>query len=271
MPLQIDVPALIRARAPRLARWLPRWLLRAVARLVRQDEINAVLAKYGHLQGTAFIEAVLDEWGYAPQVRLSGSIDPAERYIFASNHPLGGLDGLILAAEIERRYGPVRVMVNDLLMHVEPIRQLFVPINKHGRQSARYARDLDAMYASPAQVLLFPAGLCSRRIHGRIEDLPWKKNVIAKAVEYRRDVVPVYFDAANTPAFYRWARWRERLGIRLNIEMVLLPGELFRQKNKRMRIVFGEPIPYSAFTRERRPEEWAAWLRERVYALGSQG
>ncbi len=267
MSLQIHIEQILRERNPKLARWIPRPLLRWFVRLVRQKEINAVLAKYGHLEGTAFIRAVLDEWGYHPRVRIEGEIDPAKKYIFASNHPLGGLDGLILAAEIEQRFGPVKVMVNDLLMHLEPIAPLFVPINKHGRQTAQYVRELDRMYASGAQVLLFPAGLCSRRTRGKIEDPPWKKNVIAKAVEYGRDVVPVYFDAVNTKAFYRWAALRERLGIKINIEMVLLPGEMFRQRNKNMEIVFGDPIPHSTFTKKKRPEAWAAWLWERVYAL----
>lgn len=267
MSLQIDIGQILRDRNPKLARLIPRPILRWVTRLVRQDEINAVLEKYGHLQGAAFIRAVLDEWGYHPRVRIEGEIDPEKRYIFASNHPLGGLDGLILAAEIEQRYGPVKVMVNDLLMHLEPIAPLFVPINKHGRQTAQYVRELDRMYASEAQVLLFPAGLCSRRIKGKIEDLPWKKNVIAKAVEYRREVVPVFFDAVNTKAFYRWAAIREWLGIKANIEMVLLPGEMFRQRNKNMEILFGKPIPHTTFTREKRPEAWAAWLQEWVYAL----
>jgi putative hemolysin len=267
MSLQIDIEQILRDRNPKLARILPRPLLRWATRLLRQREINAVLQKYGHLRGTAFIEAVLKEWGYRPRVKIEGEIDPARRYIFASNHPLGGIDGLILAAEIEKRYGPVQVMVNDLLMHLEPVRPLFVPINKHGRQTADYVRKLDAMYASDAQVLLFPAGLCSRRNGRTIEDLPWKKNVITKAVEYGRDVVPVWFDAVNSRSFYRWATLRKWLGIKVNIEMALLPGEMFRQPDKQMKIVFGDPIPHSTFTRDKRPEAWAAWLRERVYAL----
>ncbi len=266
MALEIDIKKIVLARSPKAGKWIPGWLFRALERLIRQREINEVLHKYGHLEGTAFIRAVLGEWGYRPRVHLDPGIDPERKYIFASNHPLGGLDGLILAEEIESRFGAVKVMVNDLLMHLTPIRSIFVPVNLYGRQPARYAREVDRMYDSGAQVMLFPAGLCSRKIHGRIEDLPWRKNVIVKSVRHERDVVPVFFDAVNTRRFYRVANLRKFLGIRFNLELVLLPGEMFRQKNKRMDIYFGAPIPWQTFSNEKRPQEWAAWLRERVYA-----
>ena len=265
--LEIDIEQIIRNKSPRLARFIPRPVFRWIKRVIRQDEINDVLRKYGHLEGTAFIQAVLDEWGYNPHIVLKGDIDPSCKYIFASNHPLGGLDGLILANEIEKRYGPVKVMVNDLLMNITPIKSLFVGVNKYGKQNFQYARELDKMYSSDVQVLLFPAGLCSRKIQSRVQDTPWKKNVVTKAVQYKRDVVPILFDAANTRSFYRYAWIRKALGIKTNIELVLLPGEMFRQSNKHMNIYFGKPIPYTTFTREKRPEEWAAWLREQVYAL----
>ena len=269
MVLEIDIKKIILTRNPKLKKWVPGWLFRALERLIRQREINAVLDKYGYLEGTAFIRAVLDEWGYRPQVHPDAAIDPAKKYIFASNHPLGGLDGLILATEIEERFGGVKVMVNDLLMHLTPVRSLFVPVNLYGRQSARYAREVDAMYDSDDQVLLFPAGLCSRKTHGKIQDVPWRKNVIVKAVQHRRDVIPIFFDAVNTARFYRTANLRKFLGIKFNLELVLLPGEMFRQKNRRMNIYFGAPIPWQTFSCEKRPEEWAAWLRDQVYLLSS--
>ena len=267
MNLEIDIEQIIRNKSPKFARMIPKRVFRWIKRIIRQDEINDVLRKHGHLEGTAFIQAVLDDWGYHPQVVIQGNINPAGHYIFASNHPLGGLDGLILANEIEKRFGPVKVMVNDLLMNLTPVKPLFVGVNKYGRQSSQYVRDLDKMYSSDVQVLLFPAGICSRKINFKIQDPEWKKNVITKAVQYKRDIVPILFDATNTKYFYRFASLRKALGIKKNIELVLLPGEMFRQPNKHMDIYFGEPIPYATFTKEKRPEEWAAWLREQVYAL----
>lgn len=267
MNLRVDIEQIVRDRSPQFAKKIPRWVFRRAKRIIRQDEINSVLEKYGHLEGIAFIQAVLDEWGYDPQVKILGDIDPSKKYIFASNHPLGGLDGLILANEIEKRFGPVQIMVNDLLMHLEPIKSLFVPINKYGKQTSEYVRELDKMYASDAQVLLFPAGVCSRKTGGCVQDAKWKKNVITKAVQFQRDVVPVLFDATNTKRFYRVSSFRKAIGIKTNIEMVLLPGEMFRQPNKSMDIIFGEPIPFTTFSKEKRPDEWAQWLREQVYAL----
>ncbi|MCD8185465.1 MAG: glycerol acyltransferase, partial [Rikenellaceae bacterium] len=264
---EIDIEKVIREKTPKLAKLIPGPKFRRIKRIIRQREINDVLEKYGHLQGTEFIQAVLEEWDYHPKIYLQGGIDPDKKYIFASNHPLGGLDGLILANEIEKNYGPVKVMVNDLLMHLTPIKSLFVGVNKYGRQLSRYARELDQIYRSEAQVLLFPAGLCSRRIHFKVQDTEWKKNVVSKAVQYQRDIVPILFDATNTKYFYRLASLRKALGIKMNLELVLLPGEMFRQTNKSMDIFFGEPIPYTTFTKEKHPDQWAAWLREQVYAL----
>lgn len=267
MNLEIDIKNIIQEKSPGLARFIPELLFRKIKRIIRQDEINQVLRDHGHLKGTAFIQAVLNDWGYKPNIIIRGNIDPSKRYIFASNHPLGGLDGLILANEIEKRFGSVKVMVNDLLMNLEPIKSLFIPVNKYGKQSVSYAKELDKMYRSDSQVLLFPAGLCSRRINFKIQDTPWQKNVITKSVQHQREIVPVFFDATNTKRFYRMASLRKALGIKKNIELVLLPGEMFRQSNKHMNIILGEPIPYEMFTKEKQPLEWATWLREHVYQL----
>ena len=194
---------------------------------------------------------------------------PAEgRYIFASNHPLGGLDGICLSAVIGQHYnGKIRYLVNDLLLYLSNLRSIFVPINKHGAQGKNNARLIDEAYASDNQIVTFPAGLCSRKIDGKIQDPEWKKSFIQKAVEHKRDVVPVYFEGRNSNFFYRLANLRKALGIKMNYEMLYLPDEMFRCKHKTFRIHFGEPIPWQTFDTSKKPGERAEWVRTLVYNL----
>ncbi len=264
---EIDLDAVLREKKPGLARWLPRFVTNYLKRTVHQDEINYIIRTFGHLQGTVFIRAVLDFWNIGTDVRWDPGIDPAGRYIFVSNHPLGGLDGLILAAEIEKKMGSVRVVVNDLLMHIAPIRNLFVPVNKYGRQNAEYVRILNEMYESAVPILMFPAGICSRRIDGVVQDREWKKSFIQKSVQYRRDVVPVFFDGDNSRFFHNLARVRERCGIRANVEMIYLPDEMFRKKGSCFDIRFGAPVSHTAFTRDKTAADWAREMRTKAYSL----
>ena len=194
---------------------------------------------------------------------------PAEgRYIFASNHPLGGLDGICLSAVIGQHYdGKIRYLVNDLLLYLSNLRSIFVPINKHGAQGKNNARLIDEAYASENQIVTFPAGLCSRKINGQIQDTDWKKSFIQKAVEHQRDVVPVYFEGRNSNFFYRLASLRKRLGIKMNYEMIYLPDEMFRSKHKTFRIHFGKPVPWQTFDSSKKPVEWAEWVKELAYNL----
>jgi len=194
---------------------------------------------------------------------------PAEgRYIFASNHPLGGLDGICLSAIIGGRFdGKIRYLVNDLLLYLSNLRSIFVPINKHGAQGKKNAELIEKAYASDNQIITFPAGLCSRKQNGKIQDTEWKKSFIQKAVEYRRDIVPVFFEGRNSNFFYRLANMRKALGIKMNYEMIYLPDEMFKSKHKTYSIHFGKPIPWQTFDSSRKPAEWAEWVKEIVYNL----
>ena len=193
------------------------------------------------------------------------------RFIFASNHPLGGLDGMALISLIGHRYnGDIKFIVNDLLMAVKPFDNVFMPVNKHGRQSRVNAQEIEAQYQSDRQMITFPAGLCSRKLKGGIiGDLDWKKFVVTHAVSSKRDVIPVFFDGTNSKFFYRMARLRERLGIKLNIEMILLPGEMFKSSGSTFNVIFGKPISWQSLDARNARQE-AARLREMVYDLKSQ-
>lgn len=260
----IDIGRLLRAKNPRLARWVPRFVIRWIERLVRLDRINYVLSHYGDQSPMEFIRSTLDYIGVTYTVHGAERIPAGGRVIFASNHPLGGLDGLMLAEAVNPYVRGVRVIVNDLLMHLEPLAPIFVPVNKYGAQSMEYARRMVEMYEGDAAVITFPAGLCSRLIGGEITDIPWRRNFVQKAWESGRAVVPVYIEGRNSMFFYRFERLRRWLGIKLNLGTVLLPKEMFDQRGKHLDIYIGEPVE---LTQEHSVREWVGIIRERAYAL----
>jgi len=266
----IDVEKVIGDKSPRLLKALPRFIIRYLKRTIHQDEINAVLAQHGHKQGVEFIDATLTFMDVSYRVEGIENLNPDGRYLFASNHPLGGLDGMILIHLLGQKYPEVKFPVNDLLMHVSQLSNVFIPVNKHGAQLSQNARLLEQAYSSSTQILYFPAGLCSRKQKGRIEDLEWKKNFITKAVKHQRDIVPVYFSGRNSNFFYRLAKLRAFLRIKANIEMIYLVDEMFKQKGKNITIKIGTPYAYEMFDNSRQPKEWAAWVKERVHEMSQK-
>lgn len=267
---RIDIKQVLEQKAPSVAGKIPGFLVNYLIRTVHQDELNDILARYHDKQGVDFMQALIGYFDLTLEQVNTENIPEKGRYIFASNHPLGGLDGICLAAVIGERYGgKIKAPVNDLLLYLPNLRTIFVPVNKHGGQKKKNARLMDEAYASDNQIITFPAGLCSRRIGGKIQDPTWKKSFIQKAVEYRRDIVPVYFDGRNSGFFYRLARIRKMLGIRMNYEMIYLPDEMFRCKHRTFRICFGKPIPWQTFDETRKPAEWAEWVRNIAYTLKS--
>lgn len=260
----IDIGRLLRNKNPRLAKWIPRFVVRWVERLVRLGKINYVLANFGGQPPMEFIRSTLDYIGVTYTVHGTENIPQGRRLIFASNHPLGGLDGLMLAEAVNPHVPSVKLIVNDLLMNLEPLAPIFVPVNKYGSQSVDYARRLVEMYESDTAVITFPAGLCSRLIHGRITDPPWRRNFVQKAWESGRLVVPVYIEGRNSMFFYRFERIRKALGIKLNLGTVLLPKEMFDQRGKHLDIYIGEPVE---LTQEHTIREWVDIIRRKAYAL----
>jgi putative hemolysin len=192
-------------------------------------------------------------------------IDPAGRYIFVSNHPLGGLDGMVLISLIGTIFPDIKFVVNDFLMHVKPFEPLFIPVNKVGKMSREYAQMINDTYSSDSQILYFPAGLCSRKIKGKITDTQWQTNFLKKAVAHKRDIVPIFFSGRNSNFFYTLAKIRKFLGIKFNIEMLFLPHELFKQKNSSFEIWFGDPIPIGSITPDKSLREWTDIIREKAY------
>ena len=265
---QIDIKQVLQQKAPSAARKIPGFMVDYLIRTVHQDELNEILRRYHDKDGVAFMQELIGYFDLNLELVNEENIPAEGRYIFASNHPLGGLDGICLSAIIGGRFdGKIRYLVNDLLLYLSNLRSIFVPINKHGAQGKKNAELIEKAYASDNQIITFPAGLCSRKQNGKIQDTEWKKSFIQKAVEYRRDVVPVFFEGRNSNFFYRLANLRKALGIKMNYEMIYLPDEMFKSKHKTFRIHFGKPIPWQTFDSSRKPAEWAEWVKEIVYNL----
>ena len=275
MPLQFDIKAIIKRKAPNAR--VPNFLVRYLERIVHVKQMNAFLRVHTTERDHEFIQLVLDE-----ELGCTASIDGTENIpaegnpvIFVSNHPLGGLDGMIIAQMIHkcRNERSLKVIVNELLMFMEPIADLWAPVNKVGHLSKEQAAEQQRMWESKVDVLTFPAGACSRlqRIEGKwqIQDLEWQKNFVQRAKEYKRDVIPIYFEGHNSRFFYALAYIRKLLHVKLNIEMLYLVDEMYGAHGKHFKVHVLPPIPYTTFDNTRTPKQWAQYVKSMVYGTNN--
>ncbi|MDR2038407.1 MAG: 1-acyl-sn-glycerol-3-phosphate acyltransferase [Bacteroidales bacterium] len=263
----IDIREVIRKKNPKLLRMLPGFVVSYLTRLIHQDEVNRIIYDYRDQYGLDFVRSILKDMDVTYSIEGLEDVPKDGRYIFVSNHPLGGFDGLVLMDAIGSVFPDIRFIVNDLLLNLKNFEPIFVPVNKHGRQSADYARKIDEIYSSDAQILNFPAGLCSRRTKGEIIDPKWNKSFVQKAIQYQRDIVPIYFEGRNSNFFYNLANIRKSLGVKANIEMTFLVDEFFKQKGRHLRLTVGEVIPYATFDPSKSYIQWADELKDKVYAM----
>jgi putative hemolysin len=265
--IKIDVAGVLKTRASKTK--VPKFLVNYLRRIVHEDEFNQFFKENPDLKNLDFIEAAFNYLGIKLKVEGEENLPPKDgRYIFASNHPLGGLDGIATGYVIGKHYdGRVRFFSNDLMMFLTPMKEMFIPVNKFGNQAKGHAEMMQQLYESENNLVTYPAGMCSRKTKGEICDLEWKKNFITKAVEYKRDVIPVYFNGRNSNFFYNLANLRKFLGIKFNIEMMYLPNEMFKQKNKQFTIKIGKPIPWQTFDKSKSHAKWAEWVKEVVYSM----
>lgn len=273
--LQLDIAEILKKRIPASKqRFIPGFLYQALARLIHQDELNEMLRVSYPSMGSEFSKKILKYLEIEIEIEGAENLPKeGKRVVFASNHPLGGLDGIALIAVLGDRYGDenIRFMVNDLLMNVEPLSNVFLPINKYGSQARAAADAINKEYASDRNMIVFPAGLVSRlQPGGKVSDLQWQKAFLQKALEYDRDIIPVRFVALNRKRFYRLAKWRKKLGIKVNIEQATLPAELCAARGKKFRIIFGSPLNIQNLKSSTKPLlKTASDIRNIVYSLHS--
>lgn len=262
----IDIEKVIADKNPRLLKVLPRFIIRYLKRILHQDRLNDIIFRNRDKQGLEFIDAVLTEFNVNLKVIGANNVDASKNYVVVSNHPLGGLDGMALMLAIGRINPKIHMTANDFLMHLSNLKSLFIPVNKHG-SNADNIRFLNDSLSSEKIVIFFPAGLCSRKIGNQIIDLEWKKTFLSQARRHNRDILPVHISGKNSSFFYNLAKYRNKLGIKANIEMLYLVDEMFKQDNKDIVITFGKPISINRFNSKIKDKVWATTLKQHVYNL----
>jgi putative hemolysin len=264
----IDIDKVFHDKNPKLKRFIPKFLINYLKRITHQEEINEFIASKKDVYGIEYSEAIIANFKSRYEIKGEENIPKEGRFVFVANHPLGGMDGMVFVAAVGRYFQNLKFPVNDILMNLTYLRDIFLPINKHGGHSRAAAKAIDEAYASDNQILMFPAGLVSRkRKNGIIKDLDWKPNFVKKAKSHNRDIIPVHISGRNTNRFYNLANWRKKLGIKANIEMLYLVDELYLQRNKTITITFGKPINISNVQAAKKGKEWAQKIKDEVYAL----
>ncbi len=266
---KLDIDSVLKSKARKHYNKIPKFAINYLKRVVHQDDLNGIIERNKDLDGVEFMKALVEtEFKVDIEVIDEENIPDTGKFVFASNHPLGGLDGICLSKILGEKYnGKIRYLVNDVLLNIKNLESIFVPINKYGSQAKKSALAINEAYESENQVITFPAGLCSRKIKGEIVDLEWMKSFISKAIEYERDIIPVHFEAYNSNFFYNFANIRKSLGMKFNVELIYLPGEMFKVKGQTFRITFGKPIKWQSLDKSKTHAQWAQHIKNIVYSL----
>ncbi len=270
----VDVEKIVKEKAGDKAKYIPGFVISWLKKTLHQDEVNRFLGgrAKGKL-GIDFLDECVDYLEMDLEVKGLDELpsnDGGRYYTIVSNHPLGGEDGVALGKLLCHKYDSrIKYLVNDVLMNLRGLAPLCVPINKTGSQSRNFPKMVEMAFSSDNNVLMFPAGLCSRRQDdGSIKDLPWKKTFIVKSVEYQRDVIPVHFSGCNSDRFYNVARFCKKFNLKVNLAMLFLVDEMYKNVGKKFTVTFGKPIPWQTFTdRSKTAAQWAQWVQEKVYEL----
>ena len=266
----IDIEKILKSKMGPKAKFVPGFLVNWLKRIAHQDQVNAYLWDSRDKVGVEWLEDCMHYLDTTLEIEGKENLpdpDDGRLYTFVSNHPLGGEDGVALGAIIGRHYdGRFRYLVNDLLMNLPGLAPLCIPINKTGHQSRNFPAMVEAGFQSQNHMLMFPAGLCSRKKDGVISDIPWTKTFVSKSVQYQRDVVPIHFGGQNSNFFYRLANFSDRF-LPFNLAMLFLVDEMYKNVHKTFRVAIGKPIPWQTFDKSRTPKEWAQYVRSEVYKL----
>ena len=267
----IDIDKILVSKMGNKAKFVPRPFISWLKRIIHQDEVNKYLWESRHLSGTEWLEECVRYLDMT--IELVGEEnwpkkDDGRLYTFVSNHPLGGEDGVALGAIIGRHYdGKFRYLVNDLLMNLPGLAPVCIPINKTGNQSRNFPAMVEAGFKSDNHMLMFPAGICSRKRGEEIRDIAWKKTFITKSVEYQRDVVPIHFGGQNSPFFYKLANFSDKYVKKVNLAMLFLVDEMYKNVHKTFRVAIGKPIPWQTFDKSKTATQWAQYVQDIVYEL----
>lgn len=264
----IDIEEIIKKSNFNILKKLPRFIVKLIIKIVRQDEINQILTNHSASTGIEFLPKMLEEFNLTLIVEGKENLPENGRCIFVSNHPFGVIDGLVITHTISQKYGSVKGIGNDAFMYIPNLRPIIAAVNSFGLSSKEYISALDEVFDSSTPITHFPAGEVSRVYNMRVQDCKWQKSMITKAVSKKRDIVPLHFYGRNSRLFYSIGVFRMLLRIKINFELMLLPREMFRKRNATIRVRIGKPIPYQRFDESLNHWDWAQRVRKHVYDLG---
>lgn len=265
--LTIDVDKIIAAKAKGVK--VPKFIVNYLKRTIHQDDVNDFIVKERNRKGIDFADDIIGKFKATVDIYGLENIPSEGRFVFASNHPMGGLDGMAFISAVGKKFRHLKFPVNDMLLFLKNFSDIFLPVNKTGVTGRRAAQLMDEAFKGDCQMLMFPAGLCSRKIKGEIMDLEWKKGFVAKAIETHRDIIPVYITGRNSDFFYNLARFRKFIGLKFNIEMLYLPDEMYKQEGKHVDVIFGKPIAWQSLDPKNVKQE-ALKIKDIAYSLASQ-
>ncbi|MBR9922366.1 MAG: glycerol acyltransferase [Bacteroidetes bacterium] len=263
----IDIRGVIADKNPALLKVLPGFLLRYLERILHEQEVNNFLAKHNSDDPFTFCKAVIEFMEISLSANGLENIPTEGGCILAVNHPLGGMDAMALVTLIEEKRKDIKFIVNDVLLNLAPLKDMFTGVNKVGKNARESLRAVDELFATEQLICVFPAGLVSRKQKGIVKDLEWKKTFVSRARKYDKPIIPVHINGELTNFFYRLARIRKGIGIKANIEMLYLVNELFKQRGKKMHVIFGEPVPKDLLHSQKSDSEKAQEIKEIVYQL----
>lgn len=264
----IDIRKLVSSKNPKLARFIPGFVYRYLKRILHQDEINDFMRRNGHLKNADFCNVVVEEFRLKVDIKNSENIPNEGNVILAMNHPLGGMDAMALVHALHNKRTDIKFIVNDLLLNLKPMQDLFVGVNKHGSNERKLHTQMTELFSSDVAIGIFPAGLVSRKIKGKITDLEWKKTFVRYAKRHNATIVPIYIEGQLSNFFYNLSNFRRCIGLKVNLEMLYLSDELHKQKGKKIRFVVGKPIHTQNIDKTKSDEQIAQELKETVYRLG---
>ena len=254
---------------PKLMKKLPRFAVNFFKRRIHQDEINDCIMHAEHYKGAGFFDEALKYVGITYRIRGEENLELGKKYLFAGNHPLGGPEALIIGSVFRRIYGDgFKVPVNHLLANLKPLNEFFVPVKVYGSNRNReLGEQIADMFRSEYQVLVFPAGMCARKIKGKVTEMPWKKMFITQSRKFERDVVPIHISGFNSRRFFFFTKLSMFLKLKFNLGMIFLVDELFNKKGQEFVVTFGKPVPYTTFDKTKTDLQWAAEIKDQVEAL----
>ena len=265
----IDIDKVIKDKNPKLLKILPKFIINYIKRVLHEDGVNEILHDFKAIYDYEFCAALIKRLNIKINVTGLENIPKDGGFIFASNHPLGGMDAMALVTVIEPYRKDVKFIVNDILLNIKNLNGIFTGVNKHGGNTKSSLKLVDDLFASDRAVFVFPAGLVSRKTNGVIADLEWKKTFITRAKKHNKTIIPVYVEGRLSNFFYRLSNLRKALGIKANLEMFFLSDESFKQQDKTLNIIFGKPIPAAHFDGTKSDKEWSKWMQNKVQEMGA--